>query len=82
MNTGIDTHRCPICGASNDCAVARGEGSCWCFTRSIPDAVLEKIPPGARERACVCKACAFGHHQPSAAMTRMLEILRRRNGLS
>ena len=80
MKTAVDPQRCPICGADNHCAVARGKGACWCFTRHIPDDVLEKIPPAARERACVCQACAFGNRSPSVVMTRMQEILRRRNG--
>jgi hypothetical protein len=80
MKTGIDPRRCPICGADNHCAVARGRGACWCFTRPIPDAVLAKIPPEARDRACVCQACACGNHSRSDAMTLMQEVLRRRNG--
>jgi hypothetical protein len=82
MNTGIDPRRCPICGADNHCAVACGRGACWCFTRHIPDAVLEKIPPEARERACVCETCASGNRDPATVMMRMQEILRRRNGSS
>jgi cysteine-rich CWC protein len=82
MNPDVDPHRCPLCGGTNDCAVAHGRGNCWCFTRPIPDAVLERIPEQARERACVCTSCAFGKRDPAKAFQRMAEILRRRNGIS
>ena len=51
--------RCPICGNLNGCGVAAGKGTCWCFTRPIPENALEKIPDGARELACICEVCAF-----------------------
>jgi hypothetical protein len=82
MNTAIDPQRCPLCGADNHCAVARGKGTCWCFTSPISDDVLEKIPAEARERACVCQTCARGNRAPAEVMMRMQEILRRRNGSS
>lgn len=80
MDTAVDAHRCPLCGGKNDCAVAQGRGNCWCFTRPIPDTVLERIPPEARDRACVCTSCAFGQREPTKIYQRMAEILRRRNG--
>jgi len=80
MNTVMDPHRCPLCGGANDCAVAQGRGNCWCFTRPIPDEVLERIPTDARDRACVCTACAFGTRERTQTYQRMTEILRRRNG--
>jgi len=82
MNTAVDPHRCPLCGGTNDCAVAQGRGNCWCFSRPIPDEVLERIAPDARDRACVCTACAFGQREPTKTYQRMAEILRRRNGTS
>jgi hypothetical protein len=82
MKTAVDPRRCPICGADNQCGVTRGRGTCWCFTRPIPDDVLDKIPPEAREQACVCQACACGNRSPSDAMALMQAILRRRNGLT
>jgi hypothetical protein len=31
--------------------------SCWCFSVKIDPAALEKIPPEAKGRACVCQSC-------------------------
>jgi hypothetical protein len=76
----VDPQRCPLCGSDNQCGVARGRGTCWCFTRPIPDAVLEKVPPAARERACVCETCASGRRDPVATFIRIEEILRQRGG--
>ena len=44
----IDPTRCPLCGGDNDCGVARGAGTCWCFSTSVPDAAIEQLPDGAR----------------------------------
>jgi uncharacterized protein (TIGR00290 family) len=49
---------CPLCGASNDCAAAEGRDSCWCFYERIPAEVQNRVPPYARNLACICQACA------------------------
>jgi hypothetical protein len=49
---------CPLCGESNACGMAAGQGTCWCFTASVPAEVIERIPAEQRDRACVCRACA------------------------
>jgi hypothetical protein len=50
--------KCPLCGAENACGMANGGETCWCFDVQIAPATLERIPPGARGVACICKACA------------------------
>jgi uncharacterized protein (TIGR00290 family) len=50
--------RCPLCGGDNACAMTAGEPTCWCFSDRIPPAVLERIPPYARDVACICETCA------------------------
>lgn len=59
------TSRCPLCGEPNACGMAAGAETCWCMSTEIPASVLERIPPEAREQACVCAACAAGKRQPS-----------------
>jgi len=53
--------RCPLCGEPNGCEPVR-TGSfavpCWCAAQSIPAQVLAHVPPSARGRACLCRACA------------------------
>jgi uncharacterized protein (TIGR00290 family) len=51
--------RCPLCGGDNACAMASGEQSCWCFTERISNAARDRIPPYARNVACICHACAI-----------------------
>ena len=41
---------CPLCGGPNDCGLAAGADTCWCFTASIPAAALERVPDEARDR--------------------------------
>jgi len=53
-----DATRCPLCGESNECGMAAGKSTCWCFTTSIPPEILERIPEAERGSACVCAKCA------------------------
>jgi uncharacterized protein (TIGR00290 family) len=50
--------RCPLCGGNNACAIVFGEQGCWCYTERIPGETRERIPPYARNIACVCQRCA------------------------
>jgi hypothetical protein len=58
-----DPARCPLCGGPNGCGAlqpAPADGTrqpCWCAQADIPPALLARIPPQARRRACVCAAC-------------------------
>lgn len=60
----LDTTRCPLCGASNQCVMAGSPGAadpslpCWCTQTTIDRAQLARIPAAARNRACLCPACA------------------------
>jgi hypothetical protein len=65
----LRTDRCPVCGADNDCAVARcgtaACASCWCAGITIEEAALARIPPAARGKACLCRRCAEGTAPPT-----------------
>jgi hypothetical protein len=51
--------RCPLCGGGNACAMAAGDASpCWCLAAVFDEALLARVPPAARGRACICPACA------------------------
>jgi cysteine-rich CWC protein len=52
----LDT--CPLCGSENACTFGSGETPCWCATTSIPIEVLGRVPDEARNKTCVCRACA------------------------
>jgi hypothetical protein len=55
---------CPLCGQPNQCAmeIERATGipqeSCWCTHVTFPPTLLNQIPDEARNKACVCAACA------------------------
>ena len=57
MTAEPDPSRCPLCGASNDCALAikaaEPPRECWCRAERFPDTLLAKAPPGA----CICRRC-------------------------
>lgn len=56
----IDPTRCPLCNAPNQCGMAAGRGTCWCFEQTIPREVLARVPEEAKDRVCVCARCAAG----------------------
>ncbi|SFE25565.1 cysteine-rich CWC family protein [Paracidovorax konjaci] len=61
--------RCPVCGRANTCAMAAGlpPRDCWCMDVQVPPQALARIPPGQRDRACLCPACAAGLPPPRAS---------------
>jgi len=44
---------CPSCGSKNDCGMAKGEATCWCF------AMPHVLPVSATDEAvrCYCRVC-------------------------
>jgi hypothetical protein len=55
----VDPCFCPLCGRPNECGIAQGAGTCWCFTSSaLPVDVLDRIPLEAVNFACICRLCA------------------------
>ncbi len=62
----IDTTRCPLCGASNRCAmeIERETGQtqppCWCMQADFSNAPLSALPEAMRGLACLCARCAAG----------------------
>ena len=60
----IDRTRCPLCGQPNACAAEQRRASglaqppCWCTRVTFSHEVLDRVPPAARNQACVCAACA------------------------
>ena len=55
-----DENKCPLCGQSNDCAVAAGRDpdSCWCMTATMSPSALVSIPAEAQGKICICAQCA------------------------
>ena len=62
----VDASRCPICGASNLCAMeaeretGEPQPPCWCMQVDFSNAPLTKLPQELRGLACLCARCATG----------------------
>ena len=72
LSTPLTPSVCPLCGQSNECAIAAGlpAESCWCMTQAIDPAALAALPQEARGKVCICAACgapASVAQHPSAA---------------
>ena len=60
----IDPSVCPLCGATNQCAmeIAKTTGKplerCWCVDSVFTPELLESLPEATKGKACVCAACS------------------------
>lgn len=63
----MDTTRCPICGTTNECAMARDPeaAECWCFTAVVTEQARAAIPEEARGQVCICPRCAAATEHPA-----------------
>jgi hypothetical protein len=55
---------CPLCGQPNSCLNLSTKDvtkSCWCNDPAIkfPPELRAMVPPEAKMKACICKACAL-----------------------
>ena len=50
--------RCPLCGEPNECGVAAGKSTCWCWSAEVPAEALARVPEELRGKICVCEKCA------------------------
>ncbi|MCR9243943.1 MAG: cysteine-rich CWC family protein [bacterium] len=55
-----EEHRCPVCGEHNDCDLARGKGSCWCFHERVDTRIVDLLAERGIEDRCLCPKCAAG----------------------
>lgn len=49
---------CPLCGGANECGIAEGKSTCWCFSATIAPEVLARVPEDQRNVNCICRTCA------------------------
>ena len=52
---------CPLCGKANQCGMATGATSCWCFSATVPASLIEQLPEALRGAACICRDCVRAH---------------------
>jgi hypothetical protein len=62
----IDPSLCPLCNESNHCgnvSPCNSSQDCWCVDKTIQfsEALLNTLPSPAKNKACICKACALKH---------------------
>ena len=64
LATPFEPAACPLCGARNLCAmeIERETGvkqeACWCTQMDFTADLLATVPASARDKACICAACA------------------------
>lgn len=69
---------CPLCGGENQCALAAGKGTCWCYSTPVPEEVRAQVPEEAVGLACVCERCARGRPNSKRKLALLEALLNRR----
>ncbi|RKF20321.1 hypothetical protein DBZ36_07730 [Alginatibacterium sediminis] len=64
----IDPNLCPLCNKDNRCASQLSQAQaldCWCQSPQIEftQAMLSQVPQDAKNKACICQACAISLSQ-------------------
>ncbi|MGN1056800.1 MAG: cysteine-rich CWC family protein [Comamonas sp.] len=64
----LDPSLCPVCGQSNQCAMAADlpAQQCWCMGAEIPAERLADLSPELRNQSCLCPRCAVAAASPPA----------------
>jgi len=62
----INPTHCPLCNKNNNCGNLPPDDSsldCWCNDQTIqfPETLLTKTLSTAKNKVCICKACALLH---------------------
>lgn len=52
----VDPSQCPLCQASNLCAVDANE-PCWCVNSVIKPELLAQVPQALIDKSCICQQC-------------------------
>jgi len=66
----LPAFECPLCGGPNGCAPAASgsfASGCWCKEVVFSKDALARVPEAARNKACLCRACATGHPDEAPA---------------
>ncbi len=56
MISQIESTECPLCNSKNECKANKIE-NCWCMKTEIPKEILELVPEGKKNKACICQKC-------------------------
>ena len=74
----VNPSTCPLCGGTNDCGLCTPNihaGRCWCEAESIPAALIARVPPALRGRACICRDCITAFHCEEQGGFTLVELL-------
>jgi 5-aminopentanamidase len=64
----VDSEACPLCSGSNACGLKTDPAAkCWCFNEHFPQDLLERVPPEAVRRTCICAGCLKAFQRAAAA---------------
>ncbi len=56
MSHPIDKTLCPFCRQPNGCMLHTDE-RCWCMEVTVPQGLIELVPPALQRQACICRVC-------------------------
>jgi hypothetical protein len=59
---------CPLCQQQNFCAKSAEQG-CWCFSQTIPAALLALVPSETQNTQCICPQCVKYYNDDPVSFT-------------
>ena len=62
----MDKTLCPICQQNNGCMLHSTE-RCWCMDISVPQGLIDLVPPWLQRQACICRSCIEKYNENPAA---------------
>lgn len=68
IHAALAARECPLCGESNQCALALGKSadSCWCMEAPMSLTALAVLLAAEDDaQRCICPACARGQQRPA-----------------
>ena len=73
----LDPSHCPLCRQRNECGMADGTGTCWCFDLSIKADVLNPVPRELASLACLCRTCLLDPRHQTSKLEMIRDFVRR-----
>lgn len=73
----IDPSRCPLCRQANQCGMADGTGTCWCFDSPASQKILDPLPCENIVGACLCRTCLSGRRHPMGEVEQVQNFIRK-----
>ncbi|WP_370467953.1 cysteine-rich CWC family protein [Nitrospira sp. KM1] len=75
-DSDLDPSRCPLCRQWNECALAKGKSTCWCFELSREGRGGNEMLQDTTGLSCLCRHCLTQSRQSFGILKELLNSIR------